>query len=393
MTHRSRIRHTPLLWLSLFLLPPLAAAEEEEPGFHWNLGVEYQHEDNVYRTLDPLAESDNIFLVKPELSWLALRGKHRFGLRYIGEYAWYSDVTDLDYNDHNLMAQARLEHSYRLASEFTLGYLKDHDVPGQTDAISLPLFEVNKWWDGYGKVRVSYGRDDSKGQLVGELAYHERRYTNNWQEFRDYDLTQATGIFYYRIAPKTRMLFEVDLLDYDYRNQDFFGLKQTNFTYRLLAGVTWEATAKTSGTFKIGYRDTDYDDSRMADLDGLALSLDGTWLPNSYTRVTFGASQDTQQSAQQLSNGYVRRYLRAGIDHGITARTVLSVKALYGNDTFDGPLDREDDRWYLRLGVTHSLRRWLDVTAEYRYEERDSNIDLYDYDTSIFLVGVSTRFD
>jgi len=392
MAYRSGTPRTFPLFLSLFLLHSLATAREEKPGFHWNLGMEYHHEDNVYRTLDPLAESDNIFILKPELAWLGLRGKHRFGLRYKGEYAWYSSVTDLNYDDHDVVALVRLEHNYRLATELTLGYLKTHDVPGQTDAISLPLFEVNKWWDGYGRVRISYGRDDSKGQLVGELAYHERRYTNNWQEYRDYDLTQFTGIFYYRIAPKTRLLFEADLLDYDYRNRDFFGLKQTNFMYRLLAGITWEATAKTSGTFKIGYRDTDYDNPRMADLNGLALSLDGTWKPNTYTRVTFGASQDTQQSAQQLSNGYVRRYLRVGIDHGITARTILSAETLYGNDTFEGPLEREDDRWYLRLGITHSLRRWLDLSIEYRYEERDSNIALYDYDTNIFLVEASTRF-
>ena len=390
-----RHRNSPLFpcCLSLLLASPLAFATEEEPGFHWNLGAELHYEDNVYRTLDRFAESDTIFVIKPELSWIALRGKHRFDLSYAGDYAFYNDVDDLNYNDHDLRARARLEHSYRLGSEITLGYLKSHDVPGSTDSASLPFGEADKWWDGYGKLQVSYGRTDSKGQLIGQLAYHERRYTNNQQDYRDYNLLRAVGTFFYRVAPKTRALFEVDLDDYDYRNEDSFGLNQTKFEYRLLTGVTWEATAKTSGVFKIGYRNTDYDDRRLNDLSGLALELDGTWKPNSYTRLTLIASQDTQNSAQQGSGGYVRRYLRADLDHAITARTLLSAKVLYGNDTFEGPLDRDDDRWYARLGVTHSLRRWLDVTAEYRYEERDSNIDIYDYDTNIFLIGATTRFD
>ncbi len=388
----SRNRFFPLFYLPLLLASSLLHAAEEEPGFHWNLGAELQHEDNVYRTLDRFAESDTIFVIKPELSWLALRGKHRFDLRYLGDYAFYFDVTDLNYDDHDLRARAHLEHSYRLASELTLGYIKDHDVPGANDSASLPFGEADKWWDGYGRLQLSYGRSDSKGQLVGRLAYHQRRYTNNAQEYRDYDLTRATGTFYYRVAPKTRMLFEVDLQDYDYLNEDRFGLNQTKFEYRLLTGVTWEATAKTSGLFKIGYRDTAYDDHRLADLNGLALELDAVWKPNSYTRVALIASQDTQNSAQQGSGGYVRRYLRADLDHAVTARTLLFAKVLYGNDTFEGPFDRDDDRWYAHLGITHSLRRWLDITTEYRYEERDSNIDIYDYDTNIFLVGVNTHF-
>ena len=393
MTTRSRIRLAALTSLPFLLVPFLPATAEESPGFHWNIGAELQHEDNVYRTLDRFAESDTIFVIKPELAWLGMRGKHRFDLTYQGDYAFYSDITDLNYNDHDLRARAHLEHTYRLASELTLGYIHDHDEPGSKDSVSIPIGEADKWWDGYGRLQVSYGRNDSKGQLVGRISYHERRYTNNWQEYRDYDLTRGVGTFYYRVAPKTRALFEVDLLDYKYKNKDFFGLNQTNFEYRLLTGVTWEATAKTSGVFKIGYRNTDYDDSRLNDLSGLALELDGYWQPNTYTKVTFIASQNTQSSAQQGSGGYVRRYLRGGIDHAITARTLVSAHALYGNDTFEGPLDRKDDRWYLRLGVTHSLRRWLDIKVEYRYEERDSNLDLYDYDTNIFLIGANTRFD
>jgi len=382
--------------LSLFLCSALSmgaqAAVKEEPGFNWKLDGELQHEDNVYRTLDRFSQSDTLFVLHPTLHWLGLKGKHRFDFGYEGEYAWYRDVSDLNYNDHHLKGRARLEHSYRLASELVLGYDRSHDVPGSTDALSLPIGEPDKWWEGYGSFQLSYGRNDSKGQLVGRIEYHKRRYTNNFQEYRDYRLTRGVGIFYYRIAPKTRMLFEVDLDDSHYPNDDLFGLNQTNFEYRLLSGVTWEATAKTSGTFKIGYRDRNYDDSRMSDLNGLALELDAVWKPNTYTKVTLSASQNNQNAARQGANGYVRRYLRGGIDHAITPRTLLTAHALYGNDKFEGAVNREDDRWFARIGVVHSLRRWLYARAEYRYEERDSNISLYDYKTNIFLIGLEGRF-
>ncbi|HEB96954.1 MAG TPA: hypothetical protein ENI96_11060 [Sedimenticola thiotaurini] len=370
-----------------------AALPAEKSGFDFNVEGQVRYDDNVYRTLDRFAESDTLFVLKPELSWTALRGKHRFDLSYQGDYAAYLDVTDLNYDDHLLEGRALLDHSYRLNSEYTLGYRRDHDRPGQTDALSIPVGEVDKWWDAYGDARVTYGRDDSKGQIVGQLNYHQRRYTNNRQEFRDYNLVQAIGTFYYRVAPKTRMLFELDFSDYDYQKRDLFGNNQSNKQYLYLTGVRWEATAKTTGIFKIGYRNRDYDSDLYGDLSGLALWLDGIWKPNTYTRVTFGAAEDNQNSAQRFSNGYVRRYIRGGIDHGITPRTLISAKVQYGTDTFEGPFDRKDNRWYLRLGVSHSLRRWLDVGAEYRFEQRDSSLDIYDFDANVFLVSATTRFD
>ncbi len=381
-------RSIALVLIGLWSAPSLA---EENPGFNWNLGAGLFYDDNVYRTLDRFEESDTIFVIEPELSWKTQRGKHLFDLSYEGEYAFYSDVTDLNYDDHDLKAHALLDHSYRLNTEYTLGYRRDHDRPGQTDALSIPIGEVDKWRDAYGDFKISYGRSDSKGQIVGQLNYHQRRYTNNNQEFRDYNLVNLIGTFYYRVAPKTRLLFEFDFSDYDFQKYDLLGTNQSNREYRYLTGVTWEATAKTTGIFKIGYRDKNYDYDNFGDLTGLALWLDGIWQPNTYTKVTFRASQDTQNSAQRFSNGYIRRYLRGGIEHGITPRTLLTARAQYGNDTFEGPFNREDDRWYVRLGATHSLRRWLDVSVEYRYEKRDSTLDIYDFDANVFMISANTR--
>ncbi|MBA1332098.1 hypothetical protein QQ73_13570, partial [Candidatus Endoriftia persephone str. Guaymas] len=209
----------------------------------------------------------------------------------------------------------------------------------------------------------------------------------------NYNRLGAVGTFYYRVAPKTRMLFEIDLTDYNYQNNDASSNNQSSQQYQYLAGVTWEATAKTTGIFKIGYRNKNYDNKNLADLSGLAIWLDGAWKPNTYTKITFGASQDTQESAQSSSSGYVRRYLKTGLSHAITPRTKITAKLKYGNDEFNDNSNRKDDRLNASLSVEHSLLRWLDVSIAYRHEKRDSSLDIYDFSANIFMLTVSTRFD
>ena len=386
-----KLTTTVFATLLIAILPTGLLAQS--PGFLGNIETQLKYDDNVYRTIDEFEESDVIFVVKPKLSWLSLFGKHQFDLSYLGDYGFYFDETQLDYFDHHVKAHALFDHTYRINSEYTLGYRWEHDRPGTTDSLSIPSRHTNEWREGNAEGKIYYGRNDSQGQLVGQLGYSERRYINNRQDFRDYDQLGTSGTFYYRVAPKTRLLFQFGFIDTDYKNRDNFGSNQSYKEFRYLTGVTWEATAKSTGIFKIGYRDREYDDDRFDDLTGLTLWLDGIWEPNTYTKVTFSAYQDNQESARQGSGGFVRRYIRVGLAHGITRRTLLNARIRYGNDDFEDSLDdREDDRWQLGLGVQYSLLRWLDVGAGYRFDERDSNVDIFDFKSNIFMLTAGTRF-
>jgi uncharacterized protein (PEP-CTERM system associated) len=188
------------------------------------------------------------------------------------------------------------------------------------------------------------------------------------------------------------MLFEISFTNYDYLNDDSFGKNQSSQEFRYLTGVTWEATSKTTGIFKIGYQEKNYDDNAFGDLSSLALMLDSTWKPNTYTTITLGAAQESRESAQESSNGYLRRRIKTGLEHNITPRTQLLIKARYGNDQFDDAFNREDDRLDLQLSVKYSLLRWLYIGAEYQYEERNSNLNAYDFNANVYTLLIGTNF-
>jgi hypothetical protein len=388
LKHAGRV----LIAFFLVLFSPVVSAEKES-GFHPNLEIQLLYDDNVRAVIDEFKESDEIFILNPGLAWIWLYGKHQFELDYRGNYGFYFNDSVLNYDDHRLTAHARLDHSYRLNTEFQLGYLRDHDPPGQTNALPNLFGEFDKWqnWNALGK--LYYGRDDSKGQIVAQLDYSIRRYTNNNQEFRDYNKLVPTGTFYYRIAPDTRLLLEASLADSIFQNKTSIGADQSNKEFRALTGITWHITTITSGTFKIGYLNKQYDSSALSDLAGLTFWLDGVWNPNTYTKITFGAVRETQNSAQPLSGAFVKNAVQVNLRHAITPRTALIGGLRYGIDEFDNVLGREDTRWDARVGVKHSLLRWLDVGAEYRYIERDSTVKFFDFKSNIFMIMAGTKFD
>lgn len=382
-----------LLALLIAALPVAAlAADDVAPGFVWSVEGQARYDDNVYRT-NNRTESDGSFVLRPELAWIFLRGQHQFDLDYKGDYVVYLNESQLDYTGHQFGAHALLDHSARFKTDYTLGFEKTVDQPGANSSVNLPGETPDKWENSSFAAQANYGNPDSRGQLVGRLNYNQKRYTNKNQEFRDYDGNGGTGTFYYQIAPRTRLLFELDYIDYDYQNQDRFGFDQSSKQTRYLSGVTWEASGKTTGVFKIGYRDRQYENDQFDDLTGLYLSLDGIWEPTEYTSVTLTASQDNQDSAQQASGGFVQTEIKTNVVYGISPRTRLIGALGFRNEDFKGQFDREDERWNLSLGVQYSLLYWLDIGAEYQYGDRDSTIDVFDFTANMFMINVVINFD
>ena len=367
------------------------AADEPVPGFLFNATTELRYDDNVYRS-ESNEQSDGIAVFKPELAWVAPWAASQFVLGYQGDFGRYFNESDLDYNDNALGAFLLLNHSARLRTSYKLGYKRQTDKPGSTDDLFVEGAKPVKWRDSHAGFKLDYGSTGSQGQLVLQARYNEQRYTSNEEEYRDYDGAGATLTFYYRVAPKTRVLLEADYTDYDYIEEDIFDSNQSGDNAQLLAGVTWEATDKTTGVFKIGYRNSTYDDDRFDKQSGLALFLDGTWRANTYTTVTFGAAQDNQNSGQRGTGGSVRAYGYIAVVRDITELTRLKVDVRYMNEDFDDFANRDDDRWETGLGLEYSLVHWLDVGVAYRYQDRDSNVDIFDFTSNVIMLTAGTRF-
>lgn len=371
------------------LISPSINAEERQ-GLLLNAAIEAQYDDNVLRKINPI--SDSSIQISPELQYLTHMGKHIFAVDYQGEYSAYKDNTKLNYDNHNIALFARLDHSLKINSEFKISYKNEIEEPGTNNSSSLLINQFNQTDKKQATAKFYYGTQQSIGQLVLGLDHREYRYTNNLQSYRNVDRNRLTGTFFYRIAPKTRLLFQASIGDYDYKIKSQFADQSSKESF-YLAGVEWDITAKTSGTFKLGYQGKNFEQKVYNDITGLSYMLDMTWKPNTYSTIKIGASRLTQESSQLLTSAFVTNSYTVDAEHEITPRTKIKASYTVDNDDIVTVRSRTDKRHNVVLGLEHSLLTWLNISLDYQFIERSSDFQLYDYKANIIGLTLSTEFE
>ncbi|WP_197411256.1 outer membrane beta-barrel protein [Colwellia sp. TT2012] len=362
---------------------------EERQGLLLNAAIAGQYDDNVLRKIDPISDSSLQF--SPELQYLTHLGKHIFSMQYQGEYAAYKENNKLNYNNHDIALFARLDHSLKINSAFKLSYKDEIEEPGSNNSSSLFIRQFNQTKIKQATAKFYYGSKQSIGQLVLGLDHRENRYTNNLQGYRDVDRNSITGTFFYRIAPKTRLLFQASMGNYNYIIKSQFPDQSSKENF-YLAGIEWDITAKTSGTFKLGYQGKNFEQKVYNDISGLSYMLDMTWKPNTYSTIEIGASRMTRESSQRLTSAFVTNSYTANAEHEITPRTKLKASYTVDSDDIVSIRSRTDKRHKLVLGVEHSLLTWLNIGIDYQFIERNSDLEIYNYKTTSIGLSLTTRF-
>lgn len=376
-----------LVLLSLSSVP--FAVLSQEQGFTPSVEINLLQDSNIYRTADEI--DDTIASVAPKFAYNQLYGKQAVGVLYKGEYTNFSDSNNLNYANHDIAVKALLDHSYSLSSEFAVNYQDKIEQPGTNNAVTSQLGEFTQRSTKGVSAKVFYGAKQSKGQIVASYVQRKLRYKNNNQEFRDYDNDKLIGTFFYRVAPKTRILLEASAANLDYDSNLNFDYSSKQKSY--LAGVEWNATAITSSVFKIGYQDVDYANSLISDLSGLSYFLDMFWKPNTYTLFKVGASRAARESAEQSVGGYLSNEFSLGVEHEFTRRTQLSVGYQYIEYDFNYSQSRKDELQDISVTLKYQSKHWLQLQVGFDLIERESSSQLYDFDARVINAGVVLSFD
>ena len=341
------------------------------------------HNDNL--TEANTNEIDSTFVkLGPVFSLVGEGNKLRAEFRYEGEYADYQDSSADNYDDHRLLHVSDLTLSDRQRLGFELDYQQGHDSRGSTD---LALPPTPNEWETYGaKARFGYGAMSAKGRIEAEAAYVDKEYTNNRSitVTQDKDVGSLRGTFFWRLGGRTEALLEALYSDIDYTLPTSF---QDNTLTTYNAGVKWEATGKTTGQARVGYTEKDFDSNQVSDYDTLSWDVGVTWSPRTYSSVDLVTRRTVEDSTGQGTSLDIARY-EVAWNHDWRARFSTRVSGAYEDvDYNDDP--REDDNYEFGLRGAYEMRRWLDISASWQYNEGDSNQDANDFEQNVFLLELT----
>jgi len=338
--------------------------------------------DNVIGSANN-AISSPVYSLQPEVVAELKNHGDRYTLDYIGNYTRFADSSNDNFNHHEFKLAGDNIFDARTRLGWLAGYIKSTDPRGSTDrGLSA---DPDQWHAPTLAGILSYGATGATGRFEFDGSLQNKRYDNNRTTTigSDVDLSTVSARFFYRIAPKTSLLFETKQIKSDYVLSTS---TNSNTDRRLMVGATWDATAATTGIFKVGYLKKNFDSSARTDYSGLAWEGQVRWMPLTYSTVDFVTSK-TPSDSTGVGDYIMNKNYNIAWTHKWTSTVGSRVNVgLVKSDFINGA--RQDDLRNYGLGLTYDLRRWLRLSAEITNTNRSSTIPSNDFKRNVMLFSV-----
>ncbi len=336
----------------------------------------YGRNDNV-ANVNTAKKSSNVTILNPNIEVALKGGTQSYALQYTGYFANYASSSIDNYRDHTLVADAENSWSTRLNSHFQISRVNGHD------ARNIYLSNaVEKWHDNSVRAAFQFGAPGAQGQIEIGGGFDSKRYDTNTTVMSAYDRNQrdASATYFHRVAPATKALIQIRDTHYAYTVTN--RLNSTNRSY--LVGVTWEATAKTTGSFKVGRMSKTFDNGAITSKTDSTWEGDVTWSPLTYSVVDLSISRTLGES-MGVGNFSDSRDQRLTWNHDLTERVRTTLTLGSGIDTYSGAA-RQDKRSNYGLKASYGFQRWLRLGAEFKNQSRDSTNGNFTYKQNMTLI-------
>jgi polysaccharide biosynthesis protein VpsM len=346
------------------------------PYLNFSLG----RDSNLFLT-NTNRRSSTIAVYNPGLKLEVVSQSTKFGFLFDSKLGKYAQSSADNYADYQALGTSEFVFSSSMGLKLALDYTKGHDPRGSNDrGISV---EPDEFRTTGPSALFAYGANEAIGRVEVELGTIDRRYQNNRVNTIGSDriTDNFAGRFFMRVAPKTSFLVEAREDRFDYK---LASSQQDSKERRYLVGVTWDATAATSGTVKLGQIRKNFAASTRKDFSGTGWEANIAWKPLSYSKVDFFTNKSFSESTGLGDFTLVKKFGFAW-QHGWNSRLTSVASFTRADDDFVNNV-RADRTNSLGLKVNYKLMRWLDIGGEVTNTSRDSNVNGFNYKKNLYML-------
>ena len=259
---------------------------------------------------------------------------------------------------------------------------------GLTEGLGDAVNELVKYQQQNVLARYEYGAQSSKAQVALSAGFFSKKYQNfrAVSQYRDYDKSLIGVTGYYNTQASTRTFLEVKQENYRYDVLQANGISRDSDDVKILMGMEWEATAVTSGSFKLGYQNKDFSSNERESFSGLSWEAGVSWQPLSYSTVQFITSRSAKDPLVQ--GDYIKESIY-GVNWTHNWSDYLSSLAgiNYIDEQYTGEVGRKDKTKSARLGLNYVASQFGMVSTYVDFIDRDSTQSAIEFDRVI--VGIN----
>jgi hypothetical protein len=366
---------------------PAAQGVTVVPGI--SLGTMW--DSNVFATRDA-TRSDVLTSIAPFINVRGRGDAGSFDVEAGGTATRYRTYTHENSNDFYLDVSGDLKTGKHGSVFGGAGYARRHE--DRTSPDNVYGIEPTVYTDthAHGGIRQGWGRFTLRlGGTVNRLRFHDvpdasGALINNHDRDRNvigfgsrlsYRLSGETDLFVQATRDRRQYLMSVD--DYGYR-RDSRG-------YGWALGLARGGRGKVSGEFYLGRRVQRYDDPRLPDVSVPAFGARLDWKVNPQT--TFGAfvERSIEETTLPGASAYVDTVAGVHARRQLGDRLSAKAELVFTRSDFRGDA-RRDDFGMASVGLSYRMAKHLYLDADYRQQQRHSDVTIAQYDRNQVYVGL-----
>ncbi len=305
---------------------------------------------------------------------------------YQGSWQYYDTYNSEDREDHRAEAFLQYNPGGGFSLNVTEEYKKAYDPRATGDSTTLDKYETNL----------------AKGMLFHETSKKlsfRFDYTNFYVNYfspgnlaRDRSDDSYSVFLYYKLKPKVSLATQYEYIDIDYDNDMLSDSKEHQISEILI----WDRDPKSLGKMKMGYVYKEFSFGSIKNRSDFIFEYveDYCLTENSCFKILVlrklhetNIVSTEYILAHNLSVIYSHRFA----DTFSASLELTSSRDGYKGDITIGPetKERDDDVTIVSPVLTYRINKWIHVDITYKYTERDSNFDIYDYEENTAIVRLS----
>jgi polysaccharide biosynthesis protein VpsM len=226
--------------------------------------------------------------------------------------------------------------------------------------------------------RFIYGAAEASGRLEVDLGTRGKVYDK--YALGNMDQTLIAGRALYRLGTRTMALTEVRQSKSAYTSSL---ATDSNTERQYYVGLTWEATAATTGIVKVGTMTKDFDAAGKSGYNGGSWEATVRWLPLTYSQFELQSARSTADSSG-VGNFEIRTSSNLSWNHKWTQSLVSRASLGVLNTEFTGA-NRTDTANTLGLAMDYSVLRWLKLGVDLANTDNSSNTANGAFKRNVFM--------
>jgi hypothetical protein len=354
------------------------------------IGLTLKHDSNILQSPDN-EKSSLVTELTPQVRLEHKQQANTYGLNAGAKIGRYSSSSADNYEDYQVSGDADWQFARNMGFSLGADYMMGHDPRGSTDRGDGGKPAT---WDTKGVSGLfSYGGHQARTRIELGAGHAAKRYDDYplSQNVDDKNDTDITARFIYRALPKTRLFLEAIQTMTDYQLDTS---TQDNDKLNFSMGAKWSATAKTTGSAKVGYLRKTFDSDAREDFSGLSWQMAVQWKPISRSTIDVTTGRYTNDSTG-IGDYLLTQDFSIKGTHVWMPRLSSSLGFYMGQTDFSGDkraTERSDDNQKYSLAVNYDLRKEVTLSAGMNFGKRDSNYSPDDYDQRVFFLTVNAGF-